>query len=845
MRIKQWWHSWLIAADATKSYSERILRSPVSQSMPLQLNSLEKRILYSATPMDPAILSETQEIATPAVEHDDSNTTDSKVDANMAATVAQTPPSEVVIIDSRVPDIEQLLDDLEQSDKNLEIMVLDRNLDGIEQITDLLDSKANLSALHIVSHAETGAIQLGNLWLSNANMDGYAGSIASWQHSFQSDADILLYGCDLADSGEGQNLLSAIASLTEADVAASSDDTGHTIHGGDWILEHEIGSIEHATIFSEEFQQSWAKKLAVQIIDDFDDSITPSLGITSIREAINIVNSEGTGTLELLAGTYNLSIGGTNENMNTTGDFDIESDIHITGAGIDVTIIDANDVDRIFDIIGNVTVTIEDLTLRNGDSSDGDGGAIRNASGILNLKNVRFESNIGFNGGALANAGTAVLRGVTIEENVANSVGGGIHQTGLGTIQILETTLNNNSAGTTGGGLHNEGTKATIQRSTLSNNESVGGPGGAIYNAASDQSEFTNTTFSGNLASQGAAIFTESAVSITNATIVNNAGSGAISVEYGGSVAIKNSILLQNNGTNTNQKLNSLGFNIEDGADAFNPSTGDQQNAFLFHTTLGDLSDNGGPTETHALLLGNAAIDAGTNDLAPSGDQRNVTRDSNVDIGAYEFVPGSPSATVEISANSLSGSNNSTTVTITFSQAPVNFDPLEDLTVVGGSLGVATFDVDNVSWIANYTANAGFSGVGSVTLIPDSYTNANLDSGSGDSDTVLIDTTNPTASVDFADSSLSDSNNSTAVTITFSEVPASFDPADDLTVVGGSLSNGAFDATGKIWIANYTANDDLNGSGSVSLANNSYTDAALNVGSGDSDVVLIDTTNPT
>ena len=844
MRIKQWWHSWLIAADATKCYGERVLRSPISQDLPLQINSLEERILYSATPLDPSALAETQQVATPTSTNTES-TQNSSVNADDAITTAQTPPSEVVIIDTKVPDIEQLLNDLEQSTRNIEILILDHDLDGIEQITDFLDSKVNVSALHIVSHAETGAIQLGNLWLSDANMDGYSGAIASWQHAFQSDADILLYGCDLASSESGQNLLHAIASLTTADVTASSDDTGHASYGGDWILEHEVGVIDHTTIFSDEFQQLWTNKLVIQTIDDFTDNVDPGLGPTTIREAIEIANIEGNGTLQLLAGNYSLDIMGGNEDSNLTGDFDITANIHIFGAGIDDTIIDANNVDRIFDIFGDVIVTIEDLTIRHGDSADGDGGAIRNSTGTLNLNNVRFVSNTGANGGALANAGTAVLKGVKFEENIADGVGGGIYQTGFGSLQLIESTLHQNTAEMTGGGIHNEAASLTIDRSTLSNNETVGGLGGAIYNQATGQTSVINTTLSGNVAAQGAAIYTQSDITVTNATVVNNNGAGSITVMNAGSVAIKNSILLKNNGTNTNQPLNSLGFNIEDGTNAFNLSTGDQTNANNFHTTLGDLSNNGGPTQTHALLFGNAAINAGTSDAAPSVDQRNVTRDSNIDIGAYEFVPSGPSATVDISASSLSESNNSTSVTITFSEAPVNFDPLDDLTVDGGTLDAAAFDVDNLIWMATYTADDGFSGVGSVTLIPDSYTNANLDLGSGDSDSVTIDTVNPTATVEIAEDSLSDVVNTSTVTLTFTEIPTDFVQADDLTVSGGTLSDGNFDTTGKIWTATFTANDNFDGTGSVTLVNDSYTDAALNSGSGDSDSVTIDTVNPT
>jgi hypothetical protein len=54
---------------------------------------------------------------------------------------------------------------------------------------------------------------------------------------------------------------------------------------------------------------------------------------------------------------------------------------------------------------------------------------------------------------------------------------------------------------------------------------------------------------------------------------------------------------------------------------------------------LGPLQNNGGPTETHTLLLGSPAIDAGDNTACPATDQRGVAQPEGAacDIGAYEF----------------------------------------------------------------------------------------------------------------------------------------------------------------------------------------------------------------
>lgn len=86
----------------------------------------------------------------------------------------------------------------------------------------------------------------------------------------------------------------------------------------------------------------------------------------------------------------------------------------------------------------------------------------------------------------------------------------------------------------------------------------------------------------------------------------------------------------------------SLGGNITDDASACNPyftQTNDQTGVMNLGSTLGPLQDNGGVTQTMALLTGSPAIDNGiTNAL--SVDQRGTARPqgSVFDSGAYEFV---------------------------------------------------------------------------------------------------------------------------------------------------------------------------------------------------------------
>jgi len=78
------------------------------------------------------------------------------------------------------------------------------------------------------------------------------------------NADILLYGCDIAQGPQGMALLTQIATLTGADIAASTNPTGAASRGGDWTLEAATGAIEAQTLAL----QSYDHLLAATAVND-------------------------------------------------------------------------------------------------------------------------------------------------------------------------------------------------------------------------------------------------------------------------------------------------------------------------------------------------------------------------------------------------------------------------------------------------------------------------------------------------------------------------------------------------------------------------------------------------
>jgi len=154
---------------------------------------------------------------------------------------ASTSSSTVIFVDSSVADYQSLIDN---RDAGTEVVVLDAARDGIAQITEYLAGRHDISSVQIVSHGAAGLLQLGSTTLTNENLKDYATQIQSWSSALTDNADILLFGCNVAADGTGHTFVQELAHLTGADLAASTDLTGNAAQGGDWVLEYATGEIE-------------------------------------------------------------------------------------------------------------------------------------------------------------------------------------------------------------------------------------------------------------------------------------------------------------------------------------------------------------------------------------------------------------------------------------------------------------------------------------------------------------------------------------------------------------------------------------------------------------------------
>jgi len=148
------------------------------------------------------------------------------------------PNQNIIFIDGAVTDYQSLIAGIQPGTN---VVILDSNQDGVEQITQALQG-GTYQSVQIISHGSTGTLQLGTTKLNASNLNSYSNQLQQWRQYLTDDADILLYGCNVASGN--QTFLQLFSQITGADIAASDDITGNAELGGDWDLEVKVGEIE-------------------------------------------------------------------------------------------------------------------------------------------------------------------------------------------------------------------------------------------------------------------------------------------------------------------------------------------------------------------------------------------------------------------------------------------------------------------------------------------------------------------------------------------------------------------------------------------------------------------------
>jgi hypothetical protein len=436
------------------------------------------------------------------------------------------------------------------------------------------------------------------------------------------------------------------------------------------------------------------------------DTVTPDADMT-LREAIAIVNAGNTTgrsaqEITLVSGTLgandaihfaaSLTQSGPATITLVQGGLVIAKAVTINGPGPGLLSISGANQFRVFTIddfnADLLTVSLAALTITTGRDAGDAGGGIQNLED-LTLANVVVANSVG--GGVLNTGfGDLTINDSTITGNTAVGVGGGVATDSLGSIVIARSTLSGNTA-VGGGAIAIFESDVTISASTFTGNRAVGtsseGNGGAIEVRNTGFATLTNCTISGNAANRGGGgIWSAGLLTIIDSTVVlNTADSDANATGIGGGiqrssggVSLQNSLIAGNRvltgagsahdigGTSVAGQFSLIGnaatagglMNDVDGNIVGVDGAGVRDVATIINTTL---ANNGGPTLTHALITGSPALDAGSNALIPAGvdtDQRGAGHprvlNNTVDIGAYEGI-GSAATPPSVTSVTLNG----------------------------------------------------------------------------------------------------------------------------------------------------------------------------------------------
>jgi CSLREA domain-containing protein len=419
--------------------------------------------------------------------------------------------------------------------------------------------------------------------------------------------------------------------------------------------------------------------------DDTNDGICDT--DCSLREAIGVVVGGETINFDPL-------LAGQTITLNST--LVIDKNLTIDGSLLSTRInISGNNQVTAFGVNPNVTLTLKSLIIKNGKSTVNGGGV--SSGGTLIVADSLFTGNnavvnpyvVGIGeGGAIYSWGVLTITNSVFNGNSASR--GGAISCNAGTATVTSSTFVSNSAVSDSGGAIYENCNLTIMSSTFASNSAANSGGAILTDNDINPINITNSTFHGNTAPSGGGVANYGGLIVRNSTFSNNnsPSGGALRNGLGGVLSLRNSILansvggvdcIKSDSTPAIENINNL---IETTGTAFE-SCG--ISLLTSDPLLGPLQDNGGITQTMALLPGSPAINAGDDGNCPSTDQRGVMRPQggHCDIGAYEYQMknGSDTTGVFRPSNGLLYLKNSNTSG--FADVAINYGLPGDYPVVG------------------------------------------------------------------------------------------------------------------------------------------------------------------
>jgi hypothetical protein len=366
----------------------------------------------------------------------------------------------------------------------------------------------------------------------------------------------------------------------------------------------------------------------------------------------------------------------------------------------------ASDGGGVYSLSGTHTLTQSTLS---GNTAGGRGGGVHHQSGTLMVATSTLAGNsASFGGGGLWNSSTLTVANSTLSGNTA-TFGGGVYNGD--TLTLTASTVSGNTAGTSGGGVFNASGALTLTGSTVSGN-TAGTSGGGAYNLGT--LTLTASTLTGNSAGSAGGVANAGTLTLAQTVVSGNtAAAGREAYSAGGTVSA--------------DADNLFGHDGDAGVNGFSPGASDAVPSAAFSAILTPtLAFNGGPTQTHDLVLGSPAVGGVPAASCLTTDQRGLVRPqgADCDIGAVEFdAQAPPVVTTQVSFVPLSTSFSATTDT---AGCPGGFAGkfffVATLTNLAGNPPLEALK-DQVLELTNgnlvQTADGGAAGVASTQTLPE------------------------------------------------------------------------------------------------------------------------------
>jgi parallel beta-helix repeat protein len=421
--------------------------------------------------------------------------------------IPNSPSKSIVFIDPALEDYQTLAGGVPPG---AEIIILDKNGNGVEQITAKLQTIAaaggTVDQVHIFSHGNSGSLQLGSATLNSDNLPQYESQLQGWRNGLSDQADILLYGCDVA-AGSGSDFVDRLGELTGADIAASGDLTGR---GGNWNLEYATGHIEAPLALTPEAMADYRGTLKTITVTNNNDS-----GAGSLRNAI--ASAAPGDTIQFASSLANKTI------TLSSGQLSINKNLTIDAGSAGQVTISGNNTSRVILTGESTKVTLKNLIIANGKVSGTDPNNEATSSGA---------------GIKMGGTSTLTLENCQVNNNVAGFAAG-LHTGFRSTTTVINSKFSNNDgslASNTERGAGAIGTKSggtlTIKNSEFTNNK--GTFGGAVNSLLSSMT-IENSKFTGNVTTKGVggAVYVDGA---------NASGPKSLPGPVGGNIIIRNSL---------------------------------------------------------------------------------------------------------------------------------------------------------------------------------------------------------------------------------------------------------------------------------------------------------------